>query len=342
VREGEACHGTRERRAARSSARAELPGRGRRRAPPLRTTGARRYSSWTRSWRRQDRSPHESETWLSNISNAGTTARSDGAALARTTGARRPNPQRAAAALGGGIARGRARVWLPHRRRDRRGVAHGADVAGRQRVEGARLRGRNADRAPARGGVRHHRVSQAHRLDFNEENPQAELDRVHAEVCAKLVRFVAEAAAEEDRGCRVRKGVTMGIRAFKWTRSPPSRSPQPRRRVPAGGAARRALDAGRGTRDEPVGDRLPAARGDGFSCDGSRRSPSLSLRPRDARSATCLVGRGILADGETARFATKEAELGRPNGAILIELDFPAKPEEPDRAAREPPRRRSG
>ena len=34
-------------------------------------------------------------------------------------------------------------------------------------------------------------------LDFNEENPQAELDRVHAEVCAKLVRFVAEAAAEE-------------------------------------------------------------------------------------------------------------------------------------------------
>lgn len=34
-------------------------------------------------------------------------------------------------------------------------------------------------------------------LDFNAENPQAELDRVHGEVCARLVRFVAEAAAEE-------------------------------------------------------------------------------------------------------------------------------------------------
>jgi hypothetical protein len=34
-------------------------------------------------------------------------------------------------------------------------------------------------------------------LDFNEENPQAELDRVHAEVCTRLVRFVAEAAQAE-------------------------------------------------------------------------------------------------------------------------------------------------
>ncbi len=34
-------------------------------------------------------------------------------------------------------------------------------------------------------------------LDFSVENPQAELERVHAEVCAKLVRFVAAAAAEE-------------------------------------------------------------------------------------------------------------------------------------------------
>jgi len=34
-------------------------------------------------------------------------------------------------------------------------------------------------------------------LDFNEDNPQQELDRVHAEVCTKLVRFVADAALAE-------------------------------------------------------------------------------------------------------------------------------------------------
>jgi len=34
-------------------------------------------------------------------------------------------------------------------------------------------------------------------LDFNVENPQEELDRVHAEVCTKLVRFVADAALTE-------------------------------------------------------------------------------------------------------------------------------------------------
>jgi hypothetical protein len=34
-------------------------------------------------------------------------------------------------------------------------------------------------------------------LDFNDENPQEELDRVHAEVCTKLVRFVADAALVE-------------------------------------------------------------------------------------------------------------------------------------------------
>jgi len=34
-------------------------------------------------------------------------------------------------------------------------------------------------------------------LDFNVENPQEELDRVHAEVCTKLVRFVADAALAE-------------------------------------------------------------------------------------------------------------------------------------------------
>ncbi len=34
-------------------------------------------------------------------------------------------------------------------------------------------------------------------LDFNADNPQAELDRVNCEVCAKLVRFTAQAAAEE-------------------------------------------------------------------------------------------------------------------------------------------------
>lgn len=34
-------------------------------------------------------------------------------------------------------------------------------------------------------------------LDFNEENPQEELDRVQSEVCTKLVRFVADAALAE-------------------------------------------------------------------------------------------------------------------------------------------------
>ena len=34
-------------------------------------------------------------------------------------------------------------------------------------------------------------------LDFNQENPQEELDRVHAEVCTKLVRFLADAALAE-------------------------------------------------------------------------------------------------------------------------------------------------
>jgi C_GCAxxG_C_C family probable redox protein len=34
-------------------------------------------------------------------------------------------------------------------------------------------------------------------LDFNQENPKEELDRVHAEVCTKLVRFVADAALVE-------------------------------------------------------------------------------------------------------------------------------------------------
>lgn len=34
-------------------------------------------------------------------------------------------------------------------------------------------------------------------LDFNEANPQEELDRVHAEVCTKLVRFAADAALAE-------------------------------------------------------------------------------------------------------------------------------------------------
>jgi len=34
-------------------------------------------------------------------------------------------------------------------------------------------------------------------LDFNEENPQEELDRVHREVCVPLVRFVADVALAE-------------------------------------------------------------------------------------------------------------------------------------------------
>jgi len=34
-------------------------------------------------------------------------------------------------------------------------------------------------------------------LDFNQENPQEELDRAHAEVCTKLVRFVVDTALAE-------------------------------------------------------------------------------------------------------------------------------------------------
>ena len=46
-------------------------------------------------------------------------------------------------------------------------------------------------------------------------------------------------------------------------------------------------------------------------------------------SAHMLWEEGILADGETARFATKSSELRATKRGDLIELDFPAKPEEP-------------
>jgi len=41
-------------------------------------------------------------------------------------------------------------------------------------------------------------------LDFNQENPQEELDRVHAQVCTKLVRFVADARSPSLRPSRRR------------------------------------------------------------------------------------------------------------------------------------------
>ncbi len=43
-------------------------------------------------------------------------------------------------------------------------------------------------------------------LDFDAENPAAELDRVHAEVCARLVRITAEIAAEEIGAAEAERG----------------------------------------------------------------------------------------------------------------------------------------
>jgi len=105
--------------------------------------------------------------------------------------------QRAATALGGGIARA--------------GLACGC-LTGAAVAVGLRMGRTSPDDADAKERAYRVTASIARRfaaefgttecrkltgLDFNKDNPQDELDRVHAEVCARVVRFVAEAAAEE-------------------------------------------------------------------------------------------------------------------------------------------------
>jgi len=105
--------------------------------------------------------------------------------------------QRAATALGGGIARA--------------GLACGC-LTGAAVAVGLRMGRTSPDDKDAKERAYRVTASIARRLeaafgttecrrltglDFNAENPQDELDRVHAEVCSKVVRFVAAAAAEE-------------------------------------------------------------------------------------------------------------------------------------------------
>jgi len=118
-------------------------------------------------------------------------------ALAQDGGRAPADPQRAAAAFGGGIARAGLAC----------GCLTGAAIAvglslGRTSPDDKESKDRAYQamanilrRFEAAFGATECRKLTG--LDFNRENPQAELDRVHAEVCAKLVRFTAEAAAEE-------------------------------------------------------------------------------------------------------------------------------------------------
>ena len=118
-------------------------------------------------------------------------------ALAPADGRTPDGIQRAATALGGGIARA--------------GLACGC-LTGAAVAVGLRMGRTSSDDTEAKERAYRVTASIARRfeaafgttecrkltgLDFNEDNPQDELDRVHSEVCAKLVRFVAEAAAEE-------------------------------------------------------------------------------------------------------------------------------------------------
>lgn len=114
--------------------------------------------------------------------------------------AERPIPedvQRAATAFGGGIARA--------------GLTCGC-VTGAAIAAGLRLGRTSPDDADAKERAYRAMANVVRRfeaefgttecrkltgLDFNEENPRAQLDRVHAEVCARLVRFTAGVAAEE-------------------------------------------------------------------------------------------------------------------------------------------------
>ncbi len=108
-----------------------------------------------------------------------------------------PAAQRAGTALGGGIARrGLACGCLTGC-----AVAVGLRLGRRDPGDGAskelcyRIVGNVLDRFErAFGSVECRKLTG---LDFGVEHPQEELDRVHAEVCTKLVRFVAEAAIAE-------------------------------------------------------------------------------------------------------------------------------------------------
>jgi C_GCAxxG_C_C family probable redox protein len=118
-------------------------------------------------------------------------------ALSPEDGRAPADPQRAAGALGGGIARAGLTC----------GCLTGAAIA-----VGFRLGRTSADDGESKARayavvaniVRRFEAAfgttdcrRLTGLDFNCENPRAELDRVHDEVCAKLVRFTAAAAAEE-------------------------------------------------------------------------------------------------------------------------------------------------
>lgn len=107
------------------------------------------------------------------------------------------NPQRAGAAFGGGIARRgltcgcltgfAAAVGL------RLGRTSPDDNDGKELVY--RVVGNVLRRFEEEFGTLDCRKLTG--LDFTQENPKEELDRVHAEVCTKLVRFVADAALAE-------------------------------------------------------------------------------------------------------------------------------------------------
>jgi C_GCAxxG_C_C family probable redox protein len=117
--------------------------------------------------------------------------------LALAPGGSGAEPQRAGAAFGGGIAR--------------RGLTCGC-LTGCAVAVGLRL-GRSSPDDKERKELVYRVVNGVFRrfeeefgtlecrkltgLDFNQENPKEELDRVHAEVCTRLVRFVADAALDE-------------------------------------------------------------------------------------------------------------------------------------------------
>ncbi|MBZ5588443.1 MAG: C-GCAxxG-C-C family protein [Acidobacteriia bacterium] len=117
--------------------------------------------------------------------------------LAPKDGRTPADPQRAATALGGGIARAGLVC----------GCLSGAAIAvglhmGRTRPDDKESKERAyrvmasvVRRFEARFGTTECRKLTG--LDFNLENPQAERDLVHSEICTKLVRFAAETAAEE-------------------------------------------------------------------------------------------------------------------------------------------------
>ncbi len=105
--------------------------------------------------------------------------------------------QRGATALGGGIARAGLTCGCVTGAAVAVGLRFGRrspdDKESKERAYGAMAN--VVRRVEARFGTTECRKLTG--LDFNRENPQAELDRVHAEICTKIVRFVAESAAEE-------------------------------------------------------------------------------------------------------------------------------------------------